>query len=306
MLVDIFILLSSGIVLLFPLLVWLFVFVNFGIPRKYFFVWIILWAILSIILWKYSQILEPIFRGLYTIWESFFGVDLFFLLGVLFFIPSLVTLSIASFKPPYLKIIFWIVWIILFLSIAVYYSVTTLQSLSPEAISFSTFVFSSVGWIIWYYIIIALLEEGIKFFWAVNIQSLSQNTQLTRFILFWVIVSLGFALSENFLYTYFYYSENNVSIDLLQLSFFRSVFALSLHISAGILFVYGASYILLHHNKNIWVSLVCMILYILFSIWIHAFYDVNLIFGNSFVLLAALIMMYFLVSFLVFRKEIEL
>jgi len=248
---EIFIYILSWVILLLPLVVWLFIFSEFHISRRILLFGLSLWALISVILAKFWYLLTFVFQSLHDIWDSFFWIAFFLNLVILFIVPFGVAYMLSKFSKKYVWVMGIFFLCVCIISCLVYFSTLYFTSQISNSIQFWILVFSTLGGIIWYYLTISILEEGSKLLGVLNTNNFSLWNSSLFLILSWVIVSLWFSLSENILYVYFYSISQSVGFDLISISFFRSVFALSLHISAGLLAVYGVKYIL-NNNSSSW------------------------------------------------------
>jgi RsiW-degrading membrane proteinase PrsW (M82 family) len=146
-----------------------------------------------------------------------------------------------------------------------------------ESITFGNIIFNSFKLIIFYYIIVAFIEESSKHFNFLQ-SSVLYIKSVKEGVLYAIFVALGFSLIENMLYLYNYYSTYWVNWELLNIYFFRSIFSVIVHIlSSSVVAYYFSKALLLYRQKDLSLSyLKIFSFWLLISILLHLFFDVAL------------------------------
>lgn len=317
MLSSVFLFLIAVFILCLPLVFWLYVFTEFfhyWISRLQFLLWIVAWALPVMFLSTGGQdiwgpFLYRVFESV-SIVEDFLKIDvivfftLFFgcLLGSIFLIQS----YIIKRKGIYKKYIRSYIYIFLALIITIC-SISLLQFFLWEttvvSVRFQDIIFYTFGSIVWYYLIVALLEEWIKFISGYGFYSTEDTIYLQRLFCIWACVALWFAWSENILYAWNYVSISEGSEGLISLIFFRSIFSVVLHIFASLLMLVAFHSVLFSSNSyrmKIGIFIACIIL----SLFAHSMYDVALTFWYIGFIFVYLIATYFLLTYIAFKKEL--
>lgn len=165
-------------------------------------------------------------------------------------------------------------------------------------------VFGTLKLILFYYIIIAIIEESSKHF-SVLSSSFPYIDSVKKWVLFSVFIALGFGFIENILYLHNIAGQSGFwSSGVLTTWIFRSIFSLMTHIICSVIVGLYFSRALLNYT-----ILPKMIPYIktflygfLFSILIHAIFDISLTVGFT-----GIVFIYFFGSYLgitrIFYKE---
>ncbi|MCK9271989.1 PrsW family intramembrane metalloprotease [Candidatus Gracilibacteria bacterium] len=140
-------------------------------------------------------------------------------------------------------------------------------------------VFNTLGLIILYYIIIGLVEEISKHFSFLP-SSITEIDSVQKGVLLATFIALGFGFIENILYLY------NISIDRGVVSgdfattlIFRSIFSLFVHIFCGVIVGLYFSRAYLFLGKNTYFYIKTFLFGLIFSITLHAIFDISLTLG---------------------------
>ncbi len=309
---EILTLIFAWIVLLLPLIFWMYIFIVFehlGITRRDFFIWIVAGVFTTLPL-VYSEfiffwpLIEETFFQLSFIGNDFFGFMLFgkiftFFAGIFL---VLILLSKYILRKNVRKFIYSAAWysmIILLSCILIYVIYFWLFDVWGDAdpVYSWNLVFSWLWAIAWYYIVVSLLEEGMKYLWNVHFLT-TKNTQIhfSRVLVLSAVVALWFSFFENILYTYIYYSNSGTDW-LVSLVFFRSLFTVSLHILCSMLLL-TAFYMILVMRKQYKKSYILFFLFSSISIGAHMLFDVSLSFWYTFMVLFYLFALYILLVFI--------
>lgn len=293
---DIIILLLTGIILLMPLVFWMYIFVTFfpeGISRRQFVLWGFVWMLStlpflyheSIFLWT---TLTQIFFHLWNLNLSYFGealyLNLLIFFGVLWWALGIVSFVFQEKKKLFFKIFSislaaFLLLLFLWVCIILFMSNGYPQSYSGISASFWAMSFMTLGAIVSYYIIISFLEEGLKF-----LSGLSFGGKKDFFIVFQkymclsACIALGFAFYENILYAWNFAQAQGINTWLISLVFFRSIFSVILHLVSSMLFALGFWYIFRQY-KNGLKRFLSFSLIASLGLASHVFFDVFLTFG---------------------------
>lgn len=146
-----------------------------------------------------------------------------------------------------------------------------------ESISFWNIVFDTLKLVIFYYIIVAFIEEAAKHFNFLQ-SSVLYIKSVKDWVLYAIFVALWFSFIENILYLYNYYTVYWAWYELVKLFFFRSCFSIIVHIlSSSIVAYYFSKALILYRDRDLSFSYLKIFIYGL-SIWIilHLIFDVFL------------------------------
>ncbi len=206
----------------------------------------------------------------------------------------------------YLKNFLVFLAFILFLSLFIFSSNFILQKLDfpiSDTISFWNIVFNTFRLIIFYYLIVAFIEETSKHF-----NFLGASALQIKSVKWWVesaiFIALGFSFIENILYLYNFFITYSLNFDFIKLYFFRSVFSVIVHIlCSSVVAYYFSKALLLYREKDLsFPYLKIFSFWLLISVFLHLFFDVALSLGFSLVLFIYFIWGYLYVSS-IFYKE---
>ena len=308
---------------LIPILLWGFIFsyINWEwLNRKRFFVGIIAWVLGVLPILYMEQIYSFIKLNFLNIFyylgnlDSFsifwFSISLELFLVFLAILAFLLSYFIFRFKlkfSVYLKNIFVFFLFIFLIALGIYFinffDFAFLNKQVNEQLSFWNIVFKSLKLVIFYYLIVAFIEEASKHFNFLS-SSLIKINSISQGVLYAIYIALGFALFENILYFYHFYSQNGLSFDFVKLYFYRSIFTIITHIFASslIAFFFTKAY-LLYKEKSFNKQFVLMFWAgIFYSILAHLIFDVSLTLGFNFIIILYLVFGYLYVSFIFFRE----
>lgn len=310
-LTEIIIFLFSLIILLFPILFWMYIFTSFEhlwVSRLQFIIGMWAWVIATLplifedlfVIWG---LVEEIFFSFSFIGTSFLGWVLFmklalffaFIFGIFFLINYIFSQeNIYKFKPS-----LWGFWLLLFLFSFIIFAIYKLGEnvALSESIHSGSFVFSWLWAIVWYYLIISLLEEGMKYFSSLNISWERKTLSFEKMLVCSAVIALGFSFFENILYAYSYMKHNWVDGGLLHIVFFRSLFTISLHVlSSMILAAWFYMIIMLSGKYN--KTRIMFLSFASLGIISHALFDVAITFGYIGVVFLYIFFLYILVGYI--------
>lgn len=326
MISSIFIIFLLFLISSFPIVLWAYIF-SYGndtsINKKRFIIWILWWALsvfpilymdkfLSIIDFKYLDIFYYIHKlsSIYDSLELTFSLFSFLIFLVLFsfFLWTFVH-KFHSIIKIYLKnILVFIFFIILFSSFSYvldlsFFYFDFLNFSIDENISFWNLAFNSFKLIIFYYLLIAFIEETSKHFNFLQSSVLSIDS-VKSWVLYSIFVALGFALIENVLYLYNIYQYSWISMELLQTYFFRSIFSVMVHVFCSSLVAYYFSKaLLLYRDRDLsFPYLKIFITGLFFWILLHSIFDITITLWFGFIIFLYFVFWYLYVSS-IFYKE---
>ncbi len=261
MISEIFILLFTGIVLLLPLGFWMYIFLSFvmsGVSQYQFLLGIGAWAIATIPLalhkhlfigdWLYTIFVEmSLFSQIFFSWNMVFALMKFFLMigSIFFFIWYIIHKQKRSFIRRSINTSFWLLAIVCFVCIWIYAIFLLLGDVYRGSnISYYDIVFSWLASICGYYLLVWIIEEGVKYLWALNFWKEKNFYSRKKYICLCASVALGFAFFENIFYIIEFIRSQWVNMWVLEIAFFRGIFSVVLHILSSMLFAYGFWYIM--------------------------------------------------------------
>ncbi len=309
----------------FPIVIWAYIFSYIDdnpINKKRFYVGLIGWVlsvvpilymdkILEIINIKYLNIFYFI-SEISSIFSSLeFGLSLFLFFLVIVTISFLFWGIIHFFKNifnVYVKNILVFFIFILFLSFFVFLLNILLSWFdfiipAENSINFWNIAFNSLKLVIFYYILVAFIEETSKHFNFLQ-SSILQINSIKSWVLYAIFVALWFSLVENVLYLYSYYIEYWISGWLLKIYFFRSVFSVIVHIlCSSVVAYYFSKALLLYREQSLSIPYIKIFSFWIFiSLLLHLFFDVALTLGFSIVMFIYFIWGYLYVSSIFYRE----
>ncbi|MDD5213466.1 MAG: PrsW family glutamic-type intramembrane protease [Candidatus Gracilibacteria bacterium] len=263
-----------------------------------------------------------VFSALHNI--STFSSSFFFFASIFSFFSFLLVLSLfaglvsfykqISFKNLfilYLKNLFYIASF-LALSSAVIYVLNLVFSQIPFfsntrdlGVNFGDIAFSSLKLIIFYYILVGIIEELSKYLGFFSSSFLYIKTVRTG-VLYAVFVALGFSLAENILYFKNIFDNVGLNGQLVTTYFFRSIFSVILHVLCSFIVAYYFSQALIkYRNLDIRFPYIKVFFSgLLVAIILHMIFDIALTFGFTFFIFLYLIGAYLYITG-VFYKELN-
>ena len=320
---TIFIYIFLTLISFFPIVIWAYVFSyidNDEINKKRFYIWL-LWWILSVFPILYMEniinVLKfkilNVFYFISTISNFFSSVEfwisltLFFLIIIIasFFLWSFLHLFKKIFRIYLRNILIFLVYII-FISFFVFALNIWLSWIDFEIawdIRFWNIVFNSFKLVIFYYLLVAFIEETTKHFNFLQ-SSVLHISSIKTWVLYAIFIALWFSLVENVLYLYNFYLNYWFSLGLLKLYFFRSIFSIIVHIlCSSVVAYYFSKALLLYRENNLSFPYLKIFSWGIFvSIVLHLLFDLALTLGFSLIMFIYFIWWYLYVSS-IFYKE---
>ena len=311
----------TGVILCIPLVFWMYVFITFfpnPLARVFFLVWIFIWGLTSLPLVFHEKlffwnILEDIFMSLSELlFSSFFlsfSLYFFFLLSCV----AILTLFFQKSKKIFLKNIVIVALSFLFfifLLWGIYFSLAPYFSSFPSnaQVLFGDIVFTSFIGIFWYYLCIALLEEGWKFLW--NLAFSWDSHTFWNFHIYMVLsasLALGFSFFENILYLSFFVQKFSWGTEVLSLAFFRSIFVMILHLFSSLLFALGMWYLFILIQKKEKIFSLFWAFLFFSTLWYlsHIFFDIGMTFGYMWIAFIYVFFLYVYMSYIFTMRNFE-
>lgn len=320
---NIIIYIFLALISFFPIVIWAYSFSYIDdnpLNKKRFLLWI-LWGalavvpilymdkILSLFDFKYLNIFYFVSEIKWLFSSLEFGLSLSIFLFIIVILSFLLWGFIKNkweiFKI-YIKNIVVFLFFILFLSIILYFlSIFFLKyDFSIEnPISFGNIVFDTLKLIIFYYLIVAFIEETSKHFNFLQ-SSILYIKSVKEWVLYAIFIALWFSFVENILYLYNYYIAYWMWTELLKLYFFRSIFSVVVHVLASsVIAYYFSKALLLYREKDLsFPYLKIFFVWLIISVLLHLFFNVFLVLGFTFVIFLYFIGWYLYVSS-IFYKE---
>lgn len=307
----------------FPIVIWWYIFSYIDsnyINKKRFIVWITWWMLSVIPILYMDKILNVldlkflnIFYFISKIWSIFSSIELlislsFFLIFIVifsFFLWFFIQKMNNIFKI-YLKNLLVFLILILIISFSLYFFNIILSQIDfsiSEDIVFWDIIFNSFKLIIFYYLLIAFIEESSKYFNFLQ-SSVLHIKSIKTWVLYAIFVALWFSLIENILYLYNYYLQFWISIELLKIYFLRSIFSVIVHVlCSSVVAYYFSKALLLYRWKDLTFSYIKIFSYWIFiSIFLHLLFDVALTLWFSFIVFLYFIGWYLYVSSIFYRE----
>lgn len=301
----------------FPIVIWAYSFSfidNNPLNKKRFLIWVLGWIlsvfpilymekIINFINFKYLNVFYYVseIKDFFSSLELSISLSLFLLIIILasflfwgFFWKKLNLVKIY-FKN-FLVFLFFIFVLSLFL-ILLNFLLKWVDFSISSPINFWNIVFNTFKLIIFYYLIVAFIEEAAKHFNFLQ-SSVLYIKSVRDWVLYAIFVALGFSFIENLLYLWNYYSVYWTSFELLKLYFFRSTFSIVVHIlSSSVIAYYFSKALILYRDKDLSFSYLKIFCFgLIVSIFLHLFFDVALSLGFMFIIFIYFVWGYLYVS----------
>lgn len=321
---DIFTLIILFFITFIPIVLWGYLFSYFDdseLNRKRFLVWILAGSI-SVIPVLY---LQDFIRGTNFLYLNIFSSvaemknfwDIFSvflsLFSVLFFIsiiPFLIFLwfsdisnKLKNFWKNYLIFTLYLVCTGLWLYIlGLFFDQFDMFDTSYNfGLSFWDVLFNSFKLIVFYYIIIAILEELSKFF-CFHYSQLFSVMSIRQSILYAIFVALWFAFFENILYFQKLYELHGFGKDLISVYFSRNIFSVVLHVLCSSILAYYFSSVYLKFKTKINIEFIkILFVWFFFAVLLHWLFDIFLTFNIIFFIFIYLIWAYLYLTYIFYK-----
>lgn len=293
---------------------------NDSLNKKRFFLWIFWWR-LSVIpvlyLWDISKEFS------FDILNIFAQISNFSLLNVILsFISVLIIFSLIPFflfySPPYTKekfliffkrfLIFSLFFIIIsgifYLLNSVFNSFSNFTTpLEKDLnITFWDIAFNSLKLVIFYYLIIWIIEELSKFlFFSYDKNLIISNNK--NWIIYAIFIALWFSFTENILFFKSIYENFWFWKELISTYFLRNIFSVFLHILCSSIFAYFFSKMYLKYRDNYnKIYIKTLFTWFFLSFILHWLFDIFLSFSMMFFVFLYIIFWYFYFTY-IFNKD---
>jgi len=164
-------------------------------------------------------------------------------------------------------------------------------------------IFNTIKLIIFYYILVAFIEEVSKHFNFIWV-SILDIKKVEDWVLYAIFVALWFSFIENILYFYSLYLQYWLGWELVQSYFFRSIFSLMLHIFASSVVAYYFSKAYLKYKKEwkIFPYLKIFFIWLAVAILLHFIFNFALTFWFGFIVILYFIIWYLYISSIFYRE----
>lgn len=282
-----------------PIVVWAYIFSNVDsspMNRARFFAWIFAWAIsvlpvlyLEDILTYFNFSSLNLFDKIYSLSSFFSAIEFWFsvfLFTLFLFFSSFVFLiflffknisNIISLSIKNLSFLFLFWFIVSFIAYFLWLFFSFFPSLDFNTSSSPNFFwnsFSSLKLVIFYYIIVWLIEELSKHFTHIKSSFLYINNE-KKGVLYAIFIALWFTFIENILYINTSYQNFWLSSEVFSTLFFRSIFSAMVHIFSSVIVWYYFSKAILEFRKNPDYKAYFSTLLTWFTFWVfmHTWYD---------------------------------
>lgn len=307
-----------------PIVFWAYIFSDISekeLNKKRFIVWIFAWGLSVIPILYMSKIIDFIKLQSLDFFESasniegifsslYFGLSLSLFLLIVVFLSFIIWIIFrkniwllsAYFKNFILFLFFvWIISVVFYLLNLVSTDIWFLNN-QIENIYFWETLFNTFKLIIFYYVLIAFIEEASKhfnFIWT----SILDIKNVQDWVIYAIFIALGFSFIENILYFNNLYIQSWLSFELTKTYFFRSIFSIMVHVfcSSVIAYFFTKAYLLYKKQNKLFPYLKTFLIGL--SIWIllHFIFDFAITIGFSFVIILYFVIWYLYVSSIFYK-----
>lgn len=298
--------------LLLPMLFWSYIFTRFfpyGVSRILFFLWVLAGGIMSLPLIFQGNI-SWISQGIYSLFSALET-------GKILLLTYLAFLIIACFlwayifsrirgKKYHFSLSFWrhiyigVLLLIVFI-LGIFLSHILSSTDSTRSIVFSGIVFWGFASISAYYLLIAFLEELLKYSWSAAFADFQSQRVLERALSVSACIALGFAFFENGTYVFHQFLSGSTGKDLAMLAGMRGIFSMTLHLVSSLLLTLGV-WKFLQSSWTVRIVWVCFFLFCSSIFW-HALFDIALTYERVGIIFFYVLGAYFLISYLSLPRQ---
>ncbi len=326
MLSDIIIILIISLITFLPILLWGYLFSLFdydNINKKLFYVWLFVWwfSVVPVLflddffanfLW-FLNFFQNIFIISSVLWFFKFFIWLFFLSFFIWVLYLTLFAWFVDFKNKIKKFLrgfyFFIPVIFLFsifiLFINLFFSFFPKLNFSSDLfwVSFWDNLFNTFKLVIFYYLLMAFLEEISKFFWYKYSSYQIISISIKKSVLFWIFVALWFSFIENILYFNSLYMKYGISWELVSSYFLRSLLSVSVHVLSTSIFVYFFSKYFFYNSGLLNYKMIYyLFIWFMLSILIHAIFNISTTLNITLISFSYIFFRYFYITY-IFNKE---
>ncbi len=322
---NILIILFIVIITFIPILLWWYVFSTFwnqDLNKKRFLAWIIGWivSVLPILyLEKFIYKLNLDFLNVFSFVENIgsnpfsFAFSLIVLILFILFLSIIIWFLFKWFWR-WFNIFFKNFWIIILFSAIVsvfiylfnYIDFFNKPLLESSNISFWNTIFNSIKLMIFYYILVWILEELSKHFNFLQ-TSFLHITNIKQGILYSVFVALWFSFIENILYFYNIYQNLWIGLELVTTYFLRSIFSVFIHIFASFIiwYYFSKAYLDFKKDKKHFAYIKMFLFWIFFWIIVHSIFNISLFLWFTSMIFLYFILWYFYMWKVLLKDDID-
>lgn len=300
---------------------------NSELNRKRFFSGILAWAISVLPILYLEQIIDStqikalnIFAAIYNIndiWSTFW---LFTSLNAFLIISALWTIFIGLFffwrciKQTYKLYFKNLVWFLTFALLAsiVVFIVSKFFDLAPSfnlsipwtPVAFKDMVFNSLKLVLFYYLLVWLIEEASKHFNFLQ-SSLTSINNVKEWVLYSIYIALWFAFVENIVYLVEVYKTTGIWTEAVTTFIFRSIFSVMVHVTCSTIvsYYFCLGLIKYRHEQTSLKFIKYFVYWISISVLAHAIYDIFLTLGFTLIIFIYFIGGYLYVTRIFFDKR---
>ncbi len=177
-----------------------------------------------------------------------------------------------------------------------------LQFDTEISIAFWDIVFNSLKLIIFYYLLIGILEELSKFLFFSYERNFSV-VSAKQGVISSIFIALGFAFVENILYFISLYENFWVGKELISTYFLRNIFSVFLHILCSSIFAYYFSTLYLKFKNNYTFEFIkVLFIWFFLALFFHAIFDIFLTFNLMFFVFLYIIWGYFYLTYIFYKQ----
>lgn len=313
---------------LIPILLWGYLFSyldNEELNKKRFLIWVISWCVSVIPILYFPDIISNLKIEAINVFALVWNIS--WIKSVFFLILWFIFVLLLSLFFPFIWWLIWIketykyklkfmilaktIWIFsLYLSVFwfIFYFIESVSNYiwlekSTTWINFWKIVFNSVKLVVFYYLLIWIIEELSKFFFFSFWKYFTIQT-VKQWVLYTIFVALGFAFIENILYIHNVYTQlDGFSSDLIWVYITRNIFSIVCHVlcSAILWDFFSKAYLMFKYKLNFEFIKTIFYWFILSAI-LHAFFDIFLTFNFIWIIFIYIIWAYFYISYIFYKK----
>jgi hypothetical protein len=230
------------------------------------------------------------------------------LISLIFFYKN-VTSSFKIYLKNILFIIIFSVIIssIIFILFNIFNFIPNLNFEISSWVNFWETAFNSFKLVLFYYLLVGIIEEVSKHFNFIE-SSFIYIKDTKSAVLYAIFIALWFWFVENILYlSNIYNSSNSITSSLIWTFFFRSIFSVFVHVTCSTIVAYYFAQWLQKYNikKLNSVFLKLFLTGLMFSVIMHAIFDISLTLGFSFIIFIYFIFGYLYITWIFYKNKSE-
>ncbi len=206
----------------------------------------------------------------------------------------------------------WLIIIFIFIISVIFYFIDLLSNYFSflnnqiwvwKQIYFWEAIFNTFKLIIFYYILVAFIEEVTKhfnFIWT----SILNIKKVEDWVLYAIFIALWFSFIENILYFHRLFLEYWLNFELVQIYFFRSIFSIMLHVFASsvVAYFFSKAYIKYKKEKKVFPYLKTFFYWFSIAILLHFIFNIALTLGFWFIIIIYFVIWYLYISSIFYRE----